>query len=315
MSSPTLNKSHVNRPLTNISVAFIQDQSEFIADKVFPIVPVDNKSDDFFVYDKETFARAIANDRSGATESEGSGYDVDTATYNCRQKSFHKDVPADTRANTDAPLDADRDATEFVSTAMLRKRDVDFANAYHKMGIWNNQTSVTGTNRWDDPTSDPYTQIQDAIRVVQKSILVKPNKLIIGPEGFDALKNHPDLKERYKYTTAESLTVEMVSRILGVDILVGECVTATNKEGTTFAGDFVFGKHATLLYAAARPSLYMPSAGYIFAWKAFGNKYGARVDKFPMRHLNNSIRIEGDMAYDTKLVSADAAYFFENVVS
>lgn len=315
MSAPTLNKTHINKPLTQISVAYIQDDKEYIADKVFPVLPVDKKSDSYFIYDKETFLRAMAEDRSGATESEGSGYDVDTATYNCRQKSIHKDVPSDVAANTDAPLNADRDATEFVTQGLLKKREVDFATAYCKAGVWTNQATLSGTTQWSHTSSDPYSAIKSAKRTVQLNIGVKPNKMIIGPQVLDALSNHPDLKDRYKYTTSESLTVEMLSRILDIDILVGECVVASNKEGAAFAGQFVYGKHATLVYAAPRPSLYMPSAGYIFSWNAYGNKFGAKIRKFPMTHLNDAVRIEGDMAYDTKLVAADAGYFFENAVA
>lgn len=317
MSTPTNTQVHINRPLTNISVAYMQDENEFIADKVFPKVPVSKKSDDFFVYDDEAFARAIANERSGATESDGSGWEQATDTYRCRQKSFHHDVPKDIAENTDEPLDAYRDATEFVTRAMLLKREKDFNDAYVKAGVWANEEAVVGaTDKWDAyDTSDPYTQIQDWIRTVQKRCLVKPNKMIVGPDGFDALKNHPDLKDRYKYTTSDSLTVAMLSQTLGIQILVGEGVAATNKEGQAATMDYILGKNALLVYAAPRPSLLMPSAGYIFTWNAFGNGFGARIDRFPMRHLNNSQRVEGDMAYDTKIVSAAAGCFLGAVTN
>ena len=40
MPEPQLNSVHVNRPLTNISQAYMQDASDYIADKIFPVVPV-----------------------------------------------------------------------------------------------------------------------------------------------------------------------------------------------------------------------------------------------------------------------------------
>lgn len=316
MSQPTQSQVHINQPLTNISVAYMQDANEFIADKIFPRVPVSKKSDSYFTYDDEAFARAIAMDRSGATESHGSGWEQGADNYSCRQKSFHHDVPADIAANTDAPLDAYRDATEFVTRAMLLKREADFAAAYFRTSVWSTDVSVTGTNRWDDyDDSDPYTMIQDYIRTVQKSILVKPNKLLIGPEVFDKLKNHPDLRDRYKYTTSDALTVQMLSQTLGVEIIVGEGVQVTSVEGQTTTKGFIFGKSALLVYAAPRPSLLMPSGGYNFTWNAFGNGFGARIRRFPMIHLNDSQRVEGDMAYDAKVVAAGAGVFFSTVVS
>ena len=52
MPQPTLNDSHVDAILTNISVAYMQKQENFIAEKVFPNIPVDKKSDKYFVYTK-----------------------------------------------------------------------------------------------------------------------------------------------------------------------------------------------------------------------------------------------------------------------
>lgn len=316
MSQPTTSQVHINQPLTNISVAYMQDANEFIADKIFPRVPVSKKSDSYFTYDKEAFARAIAADRSGASESLGGGWNQSTATYSCRQKSFHHDVPSDVVANTDAPLDAFRDATDFVTRAMLLKRESDFAAAFFAASIWTTEATVSGTDQWSDyDDSDPYTQIQDYIRTVQKLVLVKPNKMLIGPTVFDKLKNHPDLKDRYKYTTADSLTIAMLSQTLGIEVVVGEAVGVTNVEGQTTTLDFMFGKKALLIYANPRPSLLMPSGGYNFTWNAYGNGFGARIDKFPMRHLNNAQRVEGDMAYDMKVVAPDAGVFLNSVIA
>lgn len=46
--NPTQGNVHVDAILTNISVAFMQDQTQFGADRVFPIVPVQKQSDKFF---------------------------------------------------------------------------------------------------------------------------------------------------------------------------------------------------------------------------------------------------------------------------
>lgn len=48
-SQPTASDVHIDKPLTNISVAYIQNTNEFIADKVFPTVPVDKQTDKYFV--------------------------------------------------------------------------------------------------------------------------------------------------------------------------------------------------------------------------------------------------------------------------
>src|SRR5262245_52989247 len=114
MASPTPSDVHVNAALSSISVAFMQDQSEFIADRVFPAVPVAKQSDRYFTYDKGNWFRAKAQKRAPATESVGSGFTLDnTPNYFADVYAFHKDVDDDTRSNADAAIDVDRDATEF----------------------------------------------------------------------------------------------------------------------------------------------------------------------------------------------------------
>ncbi len=48
-SGPTQTDVHVNQPLTNISVAFMQSDAGFVARKVFPVVPVAKQSDRYYV--------------------------------------------------------------------------------------------------------------------------------------------------------------------------------------------------------------------------------------------------------------------------
>jgi hypothetical protein len=83
MSQPTRSDVHANRPLTNISVGYMQRQDIYIANKVFPIVPVDKQSDLYWIYTKNDWFRDEAQRRAPATESVGSGYGVSTASYAC----------------------------------------------------------------------------------------------------------------------------------------------------------------------------------------------------------------------------------------
>ena len=38
---------HIDQPLTNLTIAYVQDQNAFIADKVFPVVGVERQSDKY----------------------------------------------------------------------------------------------------------------------------------------------------------------------------------------------------------------------------------------------------------------------------
>lgn len=319
MSSPTSSSVHVDAVLTNIAVKHIQDQSDFIASKIFPNVPVSKQSGKYFKYALDAFARDTAERRSGAEESVGGGYQVSTDNYYTDQFSFHKDVPQDVAANMDAPLDAFRDATEFVTRAMLLRQEADFVSNFFTTGVWGTDRTLSGTEQWSDyDDSNPIGDIKAAKRVVQKASLLKPNTLVVGPEVHDALLDHPDIIDKMKYTAIPTpqATATMLAQIFDVErYFVGETVAATSVEGQTLTTGYQWGKKALLVYAPSRPSLMQPSGGYTFSWNLFGNGFGARIDRFPMRHLNKAERVEGDMAYDMKVVASSAGYLFETAVA
>jgi len=49
-------------------------------------------------------------------------------------------------------------------------------------------------------------------QVIRRSIGRRPNTLIISAEVFDALKEHPEVQDQFKYTSAESITTAMLAR-------------------------------------------------------------------------------------------------------
>lgn len=111
---PTRGDVHVDRPLTNISVAFMQGAENFIADRVFPVIPVAKQSDRYFTYDRGMFNRDEMQLRAPGSESAGASYTLSTDSYNADVWALHKDVADQVRANADTPLQLDREATEFL---------------------------------------------------------------------------------------------------------------------------------------------------------------------------------------------------------
>jgi hypothetical protein len=144
-----------------------------------------------------------------------------------------------------------------------------------------------------------------------------PNTLVIGYDVFVKLQHHPDIVDRYKYTSSQVITADMLARLFGVDrILVAQGVKVTNLEGETAAYSFIHGKNALLCYVNPNPGLLAPSAGYIFAWSGISGGLGTNVgiSRFRMDHLKAD-RIEGEVAFDDKVVATDLGYFFSLAVA
>lgn len=325
MPQPTRSQVHVSVPLTNLSVAYIQSASEFIADKIFPNVPVDKQADIYYTYPKNAWFRDEAQQRAPGTESVGSGYGLATDDYSCKVWAFHKDVDDQVRANADSVLNLDRDANEFVMQRLMIRRERQFVDTYFKAGVWGKDyagvAAAPGADQfiqWSDYTnSDPITDVKNARLYIKSITGYRPNVLLLGEEVFESLKQHPDIIDRYKYTQAGVVTVDLIARLFEVDrIVIGGAIYASNVEGATDAFSFVYGKKAMLCYSAPRPSLLQPSAGYTFSWKGYlgNNAYGVATKKFRMEQLESD-RIEGSMSFDQKLVAADLGVFFETAIA
>lgn len=316
MPQPTQSAVHVNRPLTMLSVAYAQAQSAFIADKVFPVVPVDKQSDLYYVYTKNDWFRDEAKPRGAGTESAGGGYNLSTASYKCDVFAFHKDIPDQVRANEDMPLNSDRDATEFVTNRLLLRREIQWATDFFTTSVWG--TDLTPSNLWSDyAASDPIGDIRTGVRTVKVNTGFEPNTLVLGYDVFVKLQDHPDIVDRYKYTNSEVITEQMLARLFKVErVLVAGGVKATNVENETAAYSFIHGKHALLCYTNARPGILQPSAGYIFSWRGVsaGSGYTIGTSKFRMEHLKSD-RVEGEIAFDNKVIGSDLGYFFNGAVA
>lgn len=326
MPQPTVSDVHVNAPLTNISVAYIQSANNFIADKVFPILPVDKQSDLYWTYTKNDWFRDEAKLRGAGTESAGGGYNIDAnANYYCAPYAYHKDIPDIIRANADAGIDLDRDATQLITQRLLVRRERIWAANYFTNGKWgkdytgvaNGEVPGTSFRQWNDyAASDPIGDIELARMYILSTTGFKPNTLTLGAETFSKLKGHPDIVDRYKYTNSEVVTAQMLAKLFEVDrLLIGEAIYATNAEGGVAAYSFINGKGALLSYSPPSPSLLTPSAGYTFTWKGLsGLGYAIKMKSFRMEHLASD-RVEGEYAFDPKLVAADMGVFFVTAVA
>lgn len=328
-SQPTPSDVHVNAPLTNISIAFLQDAQNFIADRVFPNIPVAKQSDRYYTYDRGMFNRDEMTERAPGAESDEVGYTVDnTPTYFAKVFALHVKVPDERRANADSVLQPDREATELLIHKAMIKRESLWVTKFFITGIWAEEragvaSGPTGTQflRWDVAGSVPLADLRAGIQAVKRRHGFKPNKLILGSDVWTKLVDHPDFVDRLNrgQTPVGPALVnrQQLATILEIDeVVVAEAVVNTAKEGVTNVHAFIAGKHALLVYAAPRPGLMVPSGGYTFSWNGLlgSSAQGYRILK--MRDDKaHSDWVEIEMAFEQKLISSELGAFFLNAVS
>lgn len=317
---------HVDQPLTNLTLAYVQDQSNFIADKVFPVVGVNKQSDKYYVYDRAGMNRGgERKPLAPRTEVKRIGMSVSTGAYYADVFGLGMDFDDQTLANEDAALEIRAAGAQTLVTNLLIDREVDFANTFFSAGVWGSET--TPTNLWSDYTNaTPISDVTAARRAMQlKSGGYKPNTMVVGKEVRDILINHPDILGRLNGGATVSntalITNAKLAEIFEVEnFYVMEAVQNASAEGIAESNAFIGGKHALLTYTPSSAGLMTPAAGLTFAWNNLQGvqNLGVSVESFSddaLRRVGVAEHIQAKMAYDMKVVGADLGYFFDTVIA
>ena len=331
----TPSQVHIDQPLTNLTLAYLQDEANFIADKVFPLVEVDKQSDKYYEYNRADFNRSGNRQQlAPRTRPERVGMSLSNSSYFADVFGLATDFDEQTLANEDAALDIRAAGTKMLMHNMLVDREKDFVTNFFSTGVWgtewdgNTNAAATGTDvvHWDDYTnSTPIQDVTSMRRTIQlASGGFKPNTMVVGKEVRDKLINNPDILDRLNggatVTNTALVTNAKLAEIFEVEnFYVMEAVENTAAEGAAESNSFIGGKHALLTYTPASAGLMVPAAGLTFAWNSVpGASFGVTVESF----TGDFLRVEGiaeelhvKHAYDMKVVGSELGGFFNGVIS
>ena len=133
---PSQSEVHVDRPLTNVAVAYMQSADRFVAGRAFPRIPVANQSDKYWVIPRDAWYRDEFAERADGDESAGANFQISTDNYSCTVRALHYDIGEQMRANADTPIAPDMMATQFLTNKGLISQENHWAENYFKTGKW-----------------------------------------------------------------------------------------------------------------------------------------------------------------------------------
>lgn len=195
---------------------------------------------------------------------------------------------------------------------------------YEKQGYALALTSPsTGVAKaWSDPTSKPLPEIKAA----RAKLAMPPTVAVIGKRVLDALTVHPDIVAQRNVTSAGSVSVEDLAKILEVkEILVPEMKANTAPKGRAAVDDYIWGD--IFMFAYRNPNLEIgteqitwaaqvrvesfllkgaPSSAQVYAGSDKGTL--VRAWENPDRGFSGAAMIQVGRKYDLKVVAADLAY-------
>ena len=305
---PDISMVHVDQALTEVSVAY--RNAQYVADSIFPVVPVSKQSNKYFIYSKDNFRTLDDARRPGARANEIE-WTLSTDTYYCEGHALAQAIPDELRANADQAIDVDVDTTEVLTDLVYLQREILVASKATDNSVITQSATLSGNSQWSDYTnSDPITAIEDQKATILKQIGHLPNSILVSYPVFKSLRNHPKIIDRFKYSQVAVVQPDHLKSVFNVDnFYVGSAIKNLAKEGAADNLDYIWGKNALLFYRPPVAGRRTVSLGYQFTL-AFGANNGGYFVKRYRDEARTADVVEVQLYFDAKVVAANAAYLW-----
>lgn len=320
-----------NNYLTNMSQAFFQEEGDFVAPSIFPVCPVALSSSYYYTFSKADLARDNVSRKPAFGKVAPALMGQTDNTYKCEVDQVivgidQIDALNYQRAKAPGAADPRRAKVRFATEQLKLHLDIIFAQNFFNANAWNDVWEGKAANpgqkeflKFDDSNFDPVNFFDERIREIQQRGRRKPNKLALGVDAYNALKNHPDIVERVKYTGSTANPAIVNTQALAAILQLDEVRVLESTYNAAGVGgedmQFICAPDGALLcYATDNPAIDEPSAGYIFTWDMLGNGQTLALDQFEGEKGTHSEFIEGLMATDMKKTSDDLAIYFDKCV-
>jgi len=296
----------VDPVLTTIARGY--SNAEFIGDKLFPFVTVDKEGgripkfgkESFRVYDTERAIRADSNQMQA--------WGIETITYETTEHDLK--YPIDYRELKESALDLKTRATESTTEAIRLKHEKICAELAQDDNLYpaSNKEIIT-TDKFNLPNTDPIKIIEEKKSALRSIIGKRPNTMVMGASVFDALKNHPKIIERIKYSQVGVITLDLLKAVFGIpNIFVGESVFSD--DGINFSD--IWADNVILAYVTNPSGMastpYEPCFGYTLRVRGFPfvdtwEENGGKITV--VRTTDN---------FDVKIVGIESAFLIKDVL-
>lgn len=287
--------------------------AEMIGHLLFPVVNIPVRGVRVLKFGKESF-RMMNTRRAPGAETQRVQYGYASDPVALQQDSLEGLVPWENmqEASQVPGIDLASGSIEMVLDVIALGREYEISKLVRdpaKYGA-NNKLALAAPDKWSEPDSDPYKDIQTGREQIRRRIGRYPNLLTLGPDVVAALTNHPKIKEQFKYTSSESITLEMLAKYLKLEkVIEGKAVfLAENADDDADAQD-VWGDDAILSYTPKGSNYRIPSFGYTY-----------RLNGHPLVEQPYSERNRKSWIYPVtedwspEMTGADAGFLFQSPV-
>jgi hypothetical protein len=266
--------------------------AEMIGMSLFPPVPVMQHGGKIISFSREDFA-LYNTARAPGTNTKRVTFGFSSGSYTLEQHALEAVAPWELQQEASVIARINLAAmsvrkTQNIIALRLEKAQADIATTAGSYAASNKRT-LSSTAQWSDytGTSTPSKDIEIGKQAIRAQIGKPGNTVILGAAVMAALREHPLILDRIKYTGRDVVTTDLLAALWGVDqVLVGGAVY-TDAAG---AQADVWGKFVVVAYVKRGSVADLGEPNYGYTYRLDGAPYveqgyqdrGAKSDIYPV---------------------------------
>lgn len=247
--------------LKGISLAYLNEQDSFIAEKIAPEVPVVKESAKIASYGADSIRLVNTIRATGANSSQ-----VDLTTslathYVLEDHALHDYVSYEDYENAEDPIDPQADTVEHLTQLVALAKEYSLATAMQATATYTggNYVTLSGGSVWSDyVNSDPFRDMLTGINTIRSKSMKMANTLILPYDTLMNLLLHPKVQDKLGIgldMTQERLFA-VIGKVLGIqNVLVAKAQYNSAGKGATMALGELWTDCAILAYIEQTPRI------------------------------------------------------------
>lgn len=272
MPQQTLDQARAGISPVNTAIAQGYQNSALVGRFLFPQVSVGMRAGKIISFGKDQFKQVANMQRSPGGRTPRVQFGYSSSNYALVDYSIEGSLPREIQeeqlaAEKGFTIDGAQMAINNAMDIIRLRLELQQASLATTLANYNsgNKVTLSGTSQLSDysGTSNPVAVVETGKEAIRQKIGRYPNTAVIGPTVMAAVKQHPVIIDRMKYTGRDVVTTDILSSLWGIpNVIVGEAITASDSD--VFSD--VWGKHIVLAYTITGdlPSRGQPTFGYTY---------------------------------------------------
>lgn len=297
--------------LTAIAIGYKNDKANYIADKIFPYIPVGSPS---FKYNKYPVEQgfSVVDTKVGRT-SKPNSIEFSAISADASVDDHALDGPVPNFDVTHAPKNYNPKGrtVEGLTDMVMLSRELRCAKLAQDITNYGLKETLTSGDHFDDEASDPIKTIIEACN----KMLIAPNSLLLGMDVWTKLRMHPKVVKATHGNSGDSgvASRQALAELLEIpEIIVGNSKYNVAKRGQQATIMPCWRGICSLLHINPNANT---ENGLTFGLTArFGDKVAGSFFN-PNMGMRGGEEVRVGESVKELAIAPDCGYFFENALS